>query len=217
MQCQSFCFFNSQHRQSPSSPPTSASKLTRFTMRFTVSPRQQNIQGSSEPRPPAAPNAPTSNASASHTVPKASPIKPKPQYVPFYASRANVVSNVLVNSLYGLGLYWLYKDYQTAKKMPKDSQGTVTIVKDPPNRVFRKKQSAENERDGMLMQVFRTLNYGDLSIFAIGWGFLIQISNMTHVSFGKGSPLYRTSLLSVLAFPPFTFYMYSWRSKKLAQ
>ncbi|SCW03178.1 LAFE_0G04720g1_1 [Lachancea fermentati] len=165
------------------------------------------------------PSSTGSNSNSMESKPPVDSTKPikvgaAPQYVPFKASRSNMISNLVINSFFGLGLYWLYKDYQSGKKMPKDSHGTVTIVHDYPNRVFKNKNP--NREKNQFSQVFSELTYGDLSFFTIGLGFLMQLANMAHVSFGRKSLLYKSGIFSVLLYPPFTFYMYSLRNKSSA-
>ncbi|KAM3161587.1 Mitochondrial membrane protein FMP33 [Lachancea thermotolerans] len=138
-------------------------------------------------------------------------VKAKPQYVPFKASKSNVFSNVVINSLFGLGLYYLYRDYQEDKSASAKARGTVTIVHDRASDSQAK--GGQVRGSGLLPK----MSYKDLSFVTVGFGFLLQLANMAHVSFGKRSPLYRASILSVALYPPFAYYMYSMRDQKVAK
>ncbi|SCV01727.1 LAMI_0G13344g1_1 [Lachancea mirantina] len=138
--------------------------------------------------------------------------KAKPQYIPFTASRANLACNVVINALFGVGLFLLYKDYrlnQAARKQEKaQARGTVTIVNDRESQMWK---PHGREPGGVLSG----LSYGELSFFTIGLGFLIQLANMARVSFGKKSLLYRAGVASVVLYPPFTISMYGLRSRRM--
>ncbi|CUS24682.1 LAQU0S18e01838g1_1 [Lachancea quebecensis] len=144
----------------------------------------------------------------SRQPPTNSRVKAKPQYIPFKASKTNVFSNVVINSLFGLGLYYLYKDYQEDKIATAKARGTVTIVHERADGTqFKGSQSRTSS-------FLPKMSYRDLSFVTVGFGFLLQLANMAHVSFGKKSPLYRASVLSVALYPPFAYYMYTLRDQK---
>lgn len=169
-------------------------------MRITL-PRSTSVPGSGKP--------------LSESRPPAASIKAKPRYVPFSASKSNVLSNVIINSLFGIGLYYLYKDIQTSQKRSKSDRGTVTIVYEHEKK--KPVVEAPAALQSLIPYKFPKLSYLDLSFVTVGFGFLLQLANIAHVSFGKKSMLYRAGLLSVILYPPFTFYMYTLRDRKITR
>lgn len=145
------------------------------------------------------------------------------QKIPFYASKRNVAINSVITVLYGYGLWAFYKDYETTKRAAHRKVTTpdaevspyyldrVEDVHDAPNRLFHSEhEDAELERT-TLRRVIHSLTYGDVSQASVAWGFLIQLCNTTHTVYGTRSMLFRTSLFSVLGFPPLLYYLYRMR------
>ncbi|QLL31490.1 hypothetical protein HG536_0B03530 [Torulaspora globosa] len=145
------------------------------------------------------------------------------QKVPFYASKKNVAINCVITFLYGYGLYAFYKDYQTAKRFavrklskpdPDVSPYYLERVEDihnAPNRLFHSEHEDKEVERSTMRRVIHSLTYGDVSQCAVAWGFLIQLCNTTHAVYGTKSMLFRTSLLSVVGFPPLLYYLYRMR------
>lgn len=147
----------------------------------------------------------------------------KPQKIPFYASKRNVAINSVITLLYGYGLYAFYKDYETTKRaahrkvVSPDAEVSpfyldrVEEVHDAPNRLFHSDNEDKELERSTKRRVLHSLTYGDVSQFAVAWGFLIQLCNTTHTVYGTKSMIFRTSLLSVVGFPPLLYYLYRWR------
>lgn len=146
-----------------------------------------------------------------------------PKDIPFYASKSNLAINAVVTSLYGYGLYAFYKDYATTKNaashkvktrdadVPTTYYGRVEEVHDAPNRLFHSEDEDKELERSTMRRVFHSLTYGDVSQFAVAWGFLIQLCNTTHSVYGTRSMIFRSSLLGVAGFPPLLYYLYRMR------
>lgn len=156
-------------------------------------------------------------------------VKITPKSIPFYASKRNVIVNTIITSLYGYGLYAFYKDYAITKlsalhkgktsnaQLPGNYEGMVEEVHHSPNRVFHSEDEDKELDRSTRRRVFHSLTYSDVSQFSIAWGFLIQLCNVTHATYGTRSMLYKTSLLSVLGFPPLVYYFYKLRLFKMEE
>lgn len=139
-------------------------------------------------------------------------IRSAPKYVQNSPTKANVVANVIINSLFALGLYCLYRDY-TITKEKSGSAGTVRIIDTPSNKVSDKKPS-EIQQAGSFSQVMHSLTYRDLSALSVTMGFLGYITDVARQSFGKKSLIYRTSVFSLFLFPTSSYLLYKSRYDK---
>ncbi|SCU87535.1 LADA_0E04588g1_1 [Lachancea dasiensis] len=121
------------------------------------------------------------------------------QRIPFQASKRNVFSNLTINSLFGLGIYLLYKDHQLkeAKKI------------DPPR--LPDPGTMPISSGSKVTQAISNLSYRELSFIVVGFGFTMQLANMAHISFGRQSSLYKLGVASVILYLPLTSYLYSSR------
>ena len=135
----------------------------------------------------------------------------------FAGSKQNLAVNALITSLYSFGALTLYKDRISIKNAKAKEELIPThktiaeIVRNSPNRIFKANKSEENAIEPI--RIARTLTWSDLSQISIGTGFLIQLSNIIHSSFGKKSMFYKVSLLSNMIFPNILYASYRLRLK----
>ncbi|CAH02248.1 Fmp33p [Kluyveromyces lactis] len=141
-----------------------------------------------------------------------SKIKSTPKYVQNVPTKSNVAVNLVVNSLFALGLYCLYKDY-TITKQRNESTGTVKIIDQPSNKVSSKEPS-EIQNASTFPLVLHSLTYRDLSALTVTMGFLGYITEAARQSFGKKSLVYRISLFSLVLFPTSSYFLYQSRYDK---
>lgn len=138
---------------------------------------------------------------------------------PYTATKKNLLVNSLITTLYGYGLYSIYKDYKTTKlnairtsnnpaaTVPSTFEGRMEEIHNRPNRVFNSDEVKESAVSTP-MRVLKSLTYGDISELSVAWGVLIQLCNTAHVTYGTKSLIYRSSLLGVLAYPPILYYFF---------
>ncbi|SCU99639.1 LAME_0G04478g1_1 [Lachancea meyersii CBS 8951] len=129
----------------------------------------------------------------------------KPYGLPFEASKRNVFSNIAINSAFGLGIYFLYKDYR--KKDPKASKEQES--KPAPHEI----QDPITQTPVGIQRPLSLPNasYREISFATVGFGFMMQLANMAHVSLGRNSVLYKMGVASVILYPPVCYYVYSSR------
>ncbi|KOG98460.1 Fmp33p [Saccharomyces eubayanus] len=152
----------------------------------------------------------------------------QPKLSPKSLPKGNLYTNLLVTTLYGTGLASLYLE-STSLKKSKTKQGppaiteddVVDIVHDSPNRIFKPKLNTQEEkRQDLQLSDFRkvvhSLTYGDVSQFAIAWGFLMQLSNLIgSSSLGRKSLFYKGSVVGVVGFPSLIYMALRLRMKQL--
>ncbi|SCV03494.1 LANO_0G04478g1_1 [Lachancea nothofagi CBS 11611] len=133
--------------------------------------------------------------------------------IPFNASKGNVFSNIAINSLFGLGIYFLYKGHQNKDEVVSKQKTREPLpsehgqISSSPTRVkFSNLTSAFGTE---LSHMTSTLSYQELSFVTVGFGFMLQLANMAHVSYGRNSLLYKLGVFSVILYPPLTYYMYN--------
>lgn len=152
------------------------------------------------------------HASSSNNAASPNKLKGQPKYVGYIGSRPSLFANIAINSLFGFGLYCLYKDYSISNGR-KDSAGTVKIIEEHSNKVSKKSKS-EVENQSSVYQLIHSLSYRDLSAFSVTMGFLGYITDVSRQSFGKKSIIFRVSLFSLLLFPSFTYVFYQYNFDK---
>lgn len=145
---------------------------------------------------------------------------------PYVYSRTNMLVNLSITSLYGISLWTFYKDYMTTKRAAahrtaegKERPAFLSDIKkdvhDAPNRLFHSNKENEQVERGNFWRTFHSLTYGDVSMFCLGWGFIIQICNVGLTTQGRRSPVFRGGLIGALAFPPLAYYVARERLHKM--
>ncbi|GMM55028.1 Fmp33 protein [Maudiozyma humilis] len=139
----------------------------------------------------------------------------------FSSSRANLISNAFITSLYSLGAWSIYKEVTTVTKFedkamisPPKIENVEQMINEAPNRIF-KCDSKECSNTSEPARVLKSLTWGDLSQAAIGSGFLVQLSNIMHTEFGRKSFMYRASLGTTIFFPVMLYFAFRLRLKEL--
>ncbi|CAI4044365.1 hypothetical protein SUVZ_10G0450 [Saccharomyces uvarum] len=153
-------------------------------------------------------------------------VQPKPSLKSL--PKGNLYTNLLVTTLYGSGLACLYLESHNLKKIKTKQDphaiaedDVVDIVHNSPNRIFKPKFNAQEEKRQDLQltdfhKVVHSLTYGDVSQFAIVWGFLMQLSSLIgSSSLGRKSLFYKGSVLGVVGFPPLIYMALRLRMKQL--
>lgn len=143
--------------------------------------------------------------------------KQSPKDIPYAASKTNLAVNVCITSLYGIALWTFYKDYMTTKRANwrrvadkgKDRPAFFTDIQkemhDAPNRLFHSDKEDEQLERGNFWRTVHSLTFGDISMFCLGWGFLIQLCNVGLAVQGRKSIVYRGGLAGALTFPPLAY------------
>ena len=149
--------------------------------------------------------------------------KPVSKDIPYAASGANLAVNVCITSLYGVALWSFYKDYMTTKReswrrvaekgkdRPAFLKDIQKEVHDPPNRLFHSDKEDEQLERGNFWRTVHSLTFGDISMFCLGWGFLIQLCNVGLTVQGRKSIVYRGGLAGALTFPAVAYYIFRQR------
>lgn len=134
-------------------------------------------------------------------------------------SKIRTAVNVCITSLYGIALWTFYKDYMTTKRATwrrvadegKDRPEFFTEIRkqmhDAPNRLFHSENEDEQQERGNIWRTIHSITFGDVSMFCLGWGFLIQLCSTGLAVQGRKSIVYRGGLAGALAFPPLTYYI----------
>ncbi|CEP64451.1 Fmp33p LALA0_S11e04456g [Lachancea lanzarotensis] len=129
----------------------------------------------------------------------------KPFKLPFEVSKRNLWSNVAINSAFGLGIYFLYKDYTSSGHKPISERATRTVNQELPDPIT---QTPINVQGPFAR---RNISYRELSFATVGYGFVMQLANMAHVTYGRNSLFYKAGLASVFLYPPLLYYLYKAR------
>ncbi|AMD20373.1 HDL371Wp [Eremothecium sinecaudum] len=110
-------------------------------------------------------------------------------------SKTSLASNIGINALFGMGLYWLYKDY--TQKIPSETGNKTGPTANKPT-LFGEDIKDYNE----LVQTLGSLSYGDLSFMSVSWAFLGYFTSVAGESFGKKTLVSRSLLFLTLMYPP---------------
>ncbi|SCU96147.1 LAFA_0G04566g1_1 [Lachancea sp. 'fantastica'] len=129
----------------------------------------------------------------------------KPINLPFEVSRRNLWSNIAINSAFGLGIYFLYKDYKSSDHKRTSDRATRPVTQELPDPITQTPTSVH----GPLAR--RNISYRELSFATVGYGFVMQLANMAHVTYDKKSLSYKAGLASVILYPPLLYYLYAAR------
>ncbi|CAR29847.1 hypothetical protein ZYGR_0AD05350 [Zygosaccharomyces rouxii] len=147
--------------------------------------------------------------------------------IPYAASGVNFAVNVCITSLYGVALWTFYKDYMTtkranlrrvtdnAKDRPAFLKDIQKEIHDAPNRLFHSDREDEQQERGNFRRTIHSLTFGDVSMFCLGWGFLIQLCNVGLAVQGRQSIVYRGGLAGALTFPPLAYFIWRQRLHRL--
>lgn len=101
------------------------------------------------------------------------------------------------------------------KKRPAFLSDIKKDVHDSPNRIFSADKENEQVERGNVWRTLHSLTYGDISMFCLGWGFIIQICNVGLTTQGKKSAVFKGGLVGALAFPALAYYVARERLHKM--